>query len=482
MTIGLTRNNRIMRRLEPYWGFLLRFSIICAVLLLSAFLARRSSQIDLALAIGLGAMIVLLRLPPLGLIVLLVASLIVPFALATSSQTPLNISLVLVPLLVAIWLLDLFRKRDLRLSSPRVMAPFLALALVATLSFLAGQLPWNLFARTAPLTAQAGGWAVFVFSIAVFILAAQQLDNIRWLKVLTYVFFAIGGLYMVDRVSSGLFGVTGIMNGMGSDGGLFWVWLVALAFGQLVFNRQSSRLERLALAALVILVLAIGWFDARSWVSGWLPPLVAVGTILFLRSWRFALVLAVVAGIYIWVTEPALLNQLQGGEAYSVYTRDAARDILLFQVLPLSPVFGLGPANYYWYTPLYPILGWYVSFNSHNNYIDILLQTGILGLACFLWGVAAIARLGLRLRKGFDGDFAEGYVNGCLGGLAGTLVSCWLADWLLPFVYNIGLNGFRASILAWLFLGAMVGLAKMAQASPSDKNQFSNGLRGADYE
>lgn len=478
MTIGLARNNEIVRRLEPYWGFLLRFSIVCAVLLLSAFLARRDSPNDLVLAIGLGAMIVLLRLPPLGLILLLVASLIVPFAVATSSQTPLNISLVLVPVLVAVWLLDMIRKRDLRLTSARVMLPFLALALVATLSFLAGQLPWNLFARTAPLTAQAGGWAVFVFSIAVFILAANQLDNIRWLKVLTYVFFAIGGIYMVDRVASGMFGVVWLMNGMNSDGSLFWTWLVALAFGQLVFNREASRLEQAALAALVILTLAIGWFDARSWVSGWLPPLVAVGSVLLLRSWRLALVLALVAGVYIGATQPDILSRLQGGEAYSSYTRDAARDILLFQVLPLSPVFGLGPANYYWYTPLYPILGWYVSFNSHNNYIDILLQTGILGMACFVWGVAALARFGLRLRKHFDGDFAQGYVNGCLGGLAGTLVAAWLADWLLPFVYNIGLNGFRASILAWLFLGAMVGLGKMAQASSSDKNQFGNGLRG----
>ncbi len=41
-------------------------------------------------------------------------------------------------------------------------------------------------------------------------------------------------------------------------------------------------------------------------------------------------------------------------------------------------------------------------------------------------------------------------------GLAGTLAAGMLADWVLPFVYNIGLTGFRASALGWLFLGGLV--------------------------
>ena len=137
------------------------------------------------------------------------------------------------------------------------------------------------------------------------------------------------------------------------------------------------------------------------------------------------------------------------------------------QVFPLSPIFGLGPANYYWYTPLFPILGWYVSFNSHNNYIDILMQTGLVGLACFLWVIWELGRLGWCLRKHFVNDFAQGYVYACLGGLVGTLVSCWLADWLLPFAYNIGLRGFRASILAWFFLGGLVSLEQIARRTES---------------
>ena len=46
-------------------------------------------------------------------------------------------------------------------------------------------------------------------------------------------------------------------------------------------------------------------------------------------------------------------------------------------------------------------------------------------------------------------------------GVHGTLVAGYLVDWVLPFVYNIGFTGFRASILAWIFCGALVGIEQM---------------------
>jgi hypothetical protein len=39
-----------------------------------------------------------------------------------------------------------------------------------------------------------------------------------------------------------------------------------------------------------------------------------------------------------------------------------------------------------------------------------------------------------------------------------------LADWLLPFVYNIGLKGFRSSLLFWLFLGLAIALERILKA------------------
>jgi len=63
--------------------------------------------------------------------------------------------------------------------------------------------------------------------------------------------------------------------------------------------------------------------------------------------------------------------------------------------------------------------------------------------------------------------FARAYVYGALGGLAGTLVAGMLADWLIPFVYNVGLAGFRTSVLAWLFLGGLVAMEQVIAQPPT---------------
>jgi hypothetical protein len=36
-----------------------------------------------------------------------------------------------------------------------------------------------------------------------------------------------------------------------------------------------------------------------------------------------------------------------------------------------------------------------------------------------------------------------------------------MGDWVLPFFYNVGLSGFRSSMLGWLFLGGLVSLEQM---------------------
>jgi len=67
----------------------------------------------------------------------------------------------------------------------------------------------------------------------------------------------------------------------------------------------------------------------------------------------------------------------------------------------------------------------------------------------------------LRLRPKFSPGFEQAYVIGCLGGLAGSLVAMYLGDWVLPFVYNVGLAGFRTSMIGWIFLGGLVAIETM---------------------
>jgi O-antigen ligase len=94
-----------------------------------------------------------------------------------------------------------------------------------------------------------------------------------------------------------------------------------------------------------------------------------------------------------------------------------------------------------------------VRFNSHNQYVDLIAQTGFLGLVCFLWFFGAVGWLSWQLREKVPAGFARAYVYGAIGGVAGTLAAAAFGDWVIPFFYNINLGGFRASMLSWLFLG-----------------------------
>lgn len=443
------------------WQDAQRWAIVAATLAAAAYLGRAPSEMRAIQLMGLIGLAVFLRWPWVGLVTLVAASLSVPFSLGTGTQTELNIAVLLTALLSGLLFLEIFGLRRTTFIHSRPMWPLLALCAATLLAFVAGLEPWHVFASDAPLPTQLGGVFVFLLSAAAFLLAAHQLKTLRQLQLLVWVFLGLGGLYIAGRFLSIPASIPwpGYPNGAAYS--LFWVWLVALAFGQALFNRQLAWGWRLALAALALATLGIGWFQGRDWVSGWLPSLVAILTLTWLRSWRLGLALtAIVAAYFLWL-DPSASTAVVSEEDYSIMTRDVARDILVKEVWPLSPILGLGPANYYWYVPLFPILGYAVKFNSHNNYVDILLQTGLLGMLCFVWLMAETGWLGWRLSRSVRDDFARGFVNGVLAGLVGTLLAAWLGDWLLPFVYNIGLTGFRSSVLAWLFLGALVALEQL---------------------
>jgi len=45
----------------------------------------------------------------------------------------------------------------------------------------------------------------------------------------------------------------------------------------------------------------------------------------------------------------------------------------------------------------------------------------------------------------------------------GAVAAGMLDDWVLPFVYNVTLDGFRASALGSIFLGGLVALADVSR-------------------
>ncbi len=430
--------------------------IVIGVLELSILLAykgtMRQLEYVLILLCGIGAVVVFMRWPTVGIILTLLGGIFVPF----SGPSGINMAVLGVVLMLGLWFLDMFvQKRQIHLVSSRTILPVLIFIVISVLSFLVGQLPFFTFFNPAPLDAQLGGLAIFILSAGAFILVAHQVNDILWLQRLTWVIIAFGAFYMLGR-SIGWAGIDRLYQNGFVAGSMFWTWLAAMAFSQAAFNNKLKPVWRLALTGVLLLTLYVAIVKQYDWKSGWIPPLAAVAAILIFRYRRIALAaipVGALAGIVI-------ATRAIAGEQWSWSTRIDAWRIVL-EISKSSPIFGLGFGNYHFYTRLLPLMGWYSEFNSHNQYVDLIAQTGLLGLGCFLWILVETGAIGWRLRTQVPDGFPKAYVYGVLGGLVGILVAAGLVDWVLPFVYNIGLTGFRASVLAWIFMGGLVSLEQI---------------------
>jgi hypothetical protein len=434
------------------WMRLIRFAVLVGVLLSSVLLAilldQKQLPLLLLLAAGIVGALILIKWPGIGIILIILGGMLVPDV----GPKNINLPIVLVSALFGLWIMDMVvRQKKVRIVASRTLFPLVVFLIISLFAFGFGQFSWFRFTQNAPIDAQVGGLAVFVLSIFAFILVANQVKDLRWLKAITWSFIVAGSVFVIGRAVPGLFFISQKVFQPNSIGGVFWAWLPTLAFSQMLINRDLHPAWRILLGASVLAGLYVGVVQSYGWKSGWIPQLVGLFTIIAIYSWRWGLVLGLIGAYPAWI----VIAEALASDDYSYSTRLEAW-IILKEIVKVNPFLGLGFANYYWYTPLFPIRGFAVRFNSHNNYVDIIAQTGLVGLACFLWFLVDVAALGMRLLSRVPEGFPKAYVYGALGGLVATAAAAMLGDWLLSFVYNIGLSGIRTGILAWIFLGGLV--------------------------
>lgn len=429
----------------------MQFGIVVAVALASVVISywgsMRMMMLVPAMMGGIAGFFVLQKHMQIGYVLLLLSGMFIPY----SGPGGVNAAALMVAVLVSLWLVDMFIvKRHFQFVRSRALLPVIFLLVISVIAFGMGRLPWFLFANQAPLESQIGGLAIFVFSLGL-MLATANLVDIKWLQLFVWIFIGLGAVYVVGR--SLRLPVDRFYQLGFTANSMFWTWLVALSFSQAFLNRKLKITIRGLLFLVTLFTFYVALVQAYDWKSGWVPPLVVVAVILGLRYPR----IVILAIPFALIVVGYLAIKLISTDEYSWGTRVDAW-IIILEMSKVSPIFGLGFSNYYFYTPLFPIRGWRVSFNSHSQYVDLIAQVGLLGLACFLWIFFEVGWLSWRMANKFPDGFARSYLYGVLAGIVGTLVAAFLVDWVLPFVYNIGFSGFRASVLPWIFMGGVVAI------------------------
>ena len=446
----------------------LRGAVITVTLLAAAYIGLHpSSQLTRLFALaplGLLALLILLRYLPVGVIGLAPVAFLVDWRIVTGTKVVLNATFLMLAFLIGVWFLRMtvIQKRLRPVYSPANLPALLFIA-ACSLAWLISFLPWMPLAAAKPsLPAQLGAYLLYVLSISGFLLAANTLNSLRLIKLFTWIYLALAIVYLLAIVISRneTFVYRWLVDAQYGQS-VYWTLLTALTAGQGLFNRGLKWPLRAGLLAIAGLTIGYAMIYRSSWISGWLPPLITLVLLIWLRNWRVGLAVSLAGLVFSPIFNNYLANHVNDSvQQWSTFTRFATWPIV-FKLISANPITGLGPAIYPFYTPLFSYLGYFIEFNSHNNYFDIALQHGLIGLALFGWLVVVVLRLGWKVRQTTVDGFSQGYANAMLAGLAAILISGAFSDWFLPFVYNIGIPGFQGSIFAWLFAGGLVSLSNL---------------------
>jgi len=343
--------------------------------------------------------------------------------------------------------------------------------LLAFMATVVASLAWSQVYRD-PLVQSIGSPFVAVVSAAVIVflpltmlLVFNIVEDERWIQAMVWTFLAEGVVSLFLSLITDLgIGPTQMIRQLVWYNGLLWInthgvfhlWHVSFALSLALFNQKLRGALKAAL-----LVYAAGWvywgfFLRTSWLAGWGA---VVSVFRSKKMLLLILVALVIAGAYYWRTAFEAESEESGHTrlaAYEVNWRVTGKHVLL----------GTGPAGYAsYYMTYFPFEG----MATHNNYIDVIAQTGVVGLFFLLWFFASHVWNSFKIRRSFRGrgDFAECLSIAVLAGSVGCLVAMALGDWLFPFTYTQGIVGFDSAMFNWFFMGTIwaLGYARNAQGA-----------------
>ena len=395
-------------------------------------------------------------------------------SIGTGTESRVVMSLVIFLVLMTVWLLNGFLNRVPLFRKSPINVPIFAFIAVNLISYgwffvmrdplLEGTLrSWPRF-----ILAQAAGLGMNILLPLLCLIVVSTIREERWLRGLVGIMLFLAGMNAASKIFH--LPIEPILKN--GSAGLFVMWGGTFAYAQLLFNRTLGRTAKVLCAVILVGVLYYYGIRTTLWLSGWLPLVISIAVMTWFRSKQLFAVMAVLALIYLALN----FNDLYSNIVQSNVDEGGLGRLDIWR-LNLGHVgnhwlFGMGPAGYAVYNIFYHPTE---ARSTHNNYFDVLAQTGVVGSFIFLWLLVQLLRVGLFTRQALASkfDFREMLANATLGGLVGAIVGMALGDWVLPFAFNQTIAGFDNALYTWLFFGCMVSLYLSLRRTNAQEGRLS---------
>ena len=374
-----------------------------------------------------------------------------------TTQQGLLLAEVLATVLILAWIAR--RPSTKRFIYPPFNGPlFLFTGLVALSLGAAQASPDAIVVREATFLVSVGQVLLVLWPIGIYLAAADLIDQsrqIRWLHIAIVCLAAPQFLVPLLPLA---------VRPYMAWGATFGLFAAPLALAATFYT--TSIPTRLIYIVIAVAPLLRGLIGGKAFLYSYV--LAAAVVILWLRSKTVLLtagglvaavaLVAVSMGSERSVTAP--LNRLidiergqlsWGGRAGRI---ELGRDAL--SIWAEAPLIGVGPGNSYVYMLQRSPIG-----TPHNQYLNLLVEFGILGLAAWLWFVVRAFRTGLRIYQRAREPAHAMFALGWLGMFGGMVAGSLTGDFMIHSIRNGGLELFSGYYLQWVLLGALVGVARI---------------------
>ncbi len=453
-----TRTHALSRRFVIF----LRVMIVLAMLVGAAVIGVVGGKLNPFIAVAVGALPFLLvcferllaHFEWMPILIIVLAG-FVPLSIPTGTGSNVVDSLAATSVFFAVWVAKmLIIDKRIHFVNGKITKPLLGFiaAVVISIAWSNIFLDWAVKSYGSFIKVQLASAVTMIMLPGAFLLVANTVKQSLHLKIMAWLLILLGAIALIANYG----GVHIPINYRG----LVPMWVVALAYGLALFDEDLPKIVRGFLLAYVVLWVVWGFVLNISWVAGWLPVLFVIGLMTVLRSWKLVLVLVLIGLLVFALNSDYYLNKvLKDEQTESGETRLAAWSVS-FRVTRYHWLFGTGPAGYTaYYMTYYPT----EAMATHNNYLDIIAQTGVVGLIFYLLFFFNVSRLGLqlvlRLRK--ERNFLTGLAMAGFAGTLGGIIMMGFGDWMVPFAYTQSIEGFDFIVNNWLFMGTLVVIEQL---------------------